>query len=79
MNEPTSAAQREAAKARYRRHQDRKRNRQAPSQERKRERLEWIIRYHDLQVDEPSRKRGEKRIGWVRINKWASVCKVFFS
>jgi hypothetical protein len=62
MNEPTSAAQREAAKARYRRHQDRKRNRQAPSQERKRERLEWIIRYHDLQVDEPSRKRGEKSI-----------------
>jgi hypothetical protein len=62
MNEPTSAAQREAAKARYRRHKDRKRNRQAPSQERKRERLGWIIRYHDLEVDEPSRQRGEKSI-----------------
>jgi hypothetical protein len=62
MNEPTSAAQRQAAKARYRRHAERKRNRHDPSRERKRERLEWIIRYHDLEVDEPSRKRGEKSI-----------------
>jgi hypothetical protein len=62
MNEPTSATQREAAKARYRQHQDRKRNRPAPGQERKRERLGWIIRYHELEVDEPSRKRGEKSI-----------------
>jgi hypothetical protein len=62
MNEPTSAAQREAAKARYRRHTERKRNRPDPSWERKRERLEWIIRYHHLEVDEPSRQRGEKSI-----------------
>jgi hypothetical protein len=62
MKEPISAAQREAAKARYRRHSERKRNRHDPSQERKRERLEWIIRYHHLAVDEPSRKRAEKSI-----------------
>jgi hypothetical protein len=62
MNEPLSAAQREAAKARYRRHRERKRNRSDPSWERKRERLEWVIRYHHLEVDEPSRQRGEKSI-----------------
>jgi transposase InsO family protein len=62
MNEPISAAQREAAKARYRQHRERKRNRPDPSWERKRERLEWIIRYHHLEVDEPSRQRGEKSI-----------------
>jgi hypothetical protein len=62
MNQPTSAAQREAARARYRRHRERKRNRPDPSGERKRERLEWIIRYHQLEVDEPSRQRGEKSI-----------------
>jgi hypothetical protein len=62
MKEPISAAQREAAKARYRRHRERKRNRSDPSWERKRERLEWIIRYHGLEVDEPSRQRGEKSI-----------------
>ncbi len=62
IKEPTSAAQREAAKARYRQHRERKRNRHDPSGERKRERLEWIIRYHHLEVDEPSRQRGEKSI-----------------
>jgi hypothetical protein len=62
MNEPISAAQRETAKARYRQHRERKRNRPDPSREQKRERLEWIIRYHHLEVDEPSRQRGEKSI-----------------
>ncbi len=62
MNEPISAAQRQAAKARYRGHQERKRNRPDRGQEQKRERLEWIIRSHDLEVNEPSRKRAEKSI-----------------
>jgi hypothetical protein len=62
MNEPLSAAQREAAKARYRQHRERKRHRPDPTKEPKRERLAWIIRYHHLEVDEPSRRRGEKSI-----------------
>jgi hypothetical protein len=62
MNEPTSAPQQQAAKARYRRHQERKRNRPDQGQEQKRERLGWIIRSHDLEVDEPSRMRAEKSI-----------------
>jgi len=54
--------QRETAKARYRQHRERKRKRLDPTQQHKRDRLGWIIRYHHLEVDEPSRQRAEKSI-----------------
>ena len=35
--------------------------------------------FADRRKSRERRKSGEKRVGWARISKLASVCKVFFS
>jgi transposase InsO family protein len=64
MKEPTTAEEERESKEKYRRQRERKLGSQAPDQEKKLKRLNWVIEHHNMEVDESSRKRGEKSINY---------------
>lgn len=62
MKKPITAEEEREAQEKYKRQRQQKLGSQAPDQEKKLERLKWVIEHHNLELDESSRKRAEKCI-----------------